>query len=108
MTLNNQPARVLWDTGAQFGYVTARRFTDGAPPRPGFTDFSPMFGDLDIPTAYTLPFTLAGHDLLEAVGPAPEIRGGGVSPVPMLAAYVATFLGYWIGAARPGGSANEQ
>ena len=83
VTLNNQPARVLWDTGAQFGYVTARRFTDGAPPRPGFTDFSPMFGDLEIPTAYTLPFTLAGHDLLETVGPAPEVRGGGVSPVPM-------------------------
>ena len=30
-------------------------------------------------------------------------RSPGVSPVPMLAAYVATFLGYWIGAARPGG-----
>jgi F0F1-type ATP synthase assembly protein I len=35
-------------------------------------------------------------------------RSPGVSPVPMLAAYVATFLGYWIGAARPGGPANEQ
>jgi F0F1-type ATP synthase assembly protein I len=35
-------------------------------------------------------------------------RSPGVSPVPMLAAYVATFLGYWIGAARPGGPADEQ
>jgi F0F1-type ATP synthase assembly protein I len=35
-------------------------------------------------------------------------RSPGVSPVPMLAAYVATFLGYWIGAARQGGPANEQ
>ncbi len=32
-------------------------------------------------------------------------RSPGVSPVPMLAAYVATFIGYWIGAARPGGPA---
>jgi F0F1-type ATP synthase assembly protein I len=35
-------------------------------------------------------------------------RSPGVSPVPMLAAYVATFLGYWIGAARPGGPAHKQ
>jgi F0F1-type ATP synthase assembly protein I len=35
-------------------------------------------------------------------------RSPGVSPVPMLAAYVATFLGYWIGAARSGGPAHKQ
>jgi F0F1-type ATP synthase assembly protein I len=35
-------------------------------------------------------------------------RSPGVSPVPMLAAYVATFVGYWIGAARLGGSAHKQ
>jgi F0F1-type ATP synthase assembly protein I len=35
-------------------------------------------------------------------------RSPGVSPVPMLAAYVATFLGYWIGAARTGGPAHKQ
>jgi F0F1-type ATP synthase assembly protein I len=34
-------------------------------------------------------------------------RSPGVSPVPMLAAYVATFLGYWIGAARSGGPARR-
>jgi F0F1-type ATP synthase assembly protein I len=34
-------------------------------------------------------------------------RSPGVSPVPMLAAYVATFLGYWIGAARSGGPAQR-
>jgi F0F1-type ATP synthase assembly protein I len=35
-------------------------------------------------------------------------RSPGVSPVPMLAAYVATFVGYWIGAARSGGRARKQ
>jgi F0F1-type ATP synthase assembly protein I len=35
-------------------------------------------------------------------------RSPGVSPVPMLAAYVATFVGYWIGAARLGGPAEKQ
>jgi F0F1-type ATP synthase assembly protein I len=35
-------------------------------------------------------------------------RSPGVSPVPMLAAYVATFVGYWIGAARTGGRARKQ
>jgi F0F1-type ATP synthase assembly protein I len=35
-------------------------------------------------------------------------RSPGVSPVPMLAAYVATFVGYWIGAARSGGPAHKQ
>jgi F0F1-type ATP synthase assembly protein I len=35
-------------------------------------------------------------------------RSPGVSPVPMLAAYVATFLGYWIGAVRSGGPAGKQ
>lgn len=83
VTLNGQPARVLWDTGAQFGYVTDRRFVDGAKPLPGFKDFSPMFGDLAIPQSYVLPFVLAGHDLLETVGEAPQAVGGGVSPVAM-------------------------
>jgi F0F1-type ATP synthase assembly protein I len=35
-------------------------------------------------------------------------RSPGVSPVPMLAAYVTTFVGYWIGAARLGGPAEKQ
>jgi hypothetical protein len=83
VTLNGQPARVLWDTGAQFGYVTDRKFVTGLKPQPGFKDFSPMFGDLDIPQSFTLPFSLAGHDLLEHVGEAPGTLGGGVSPVPM-------------------------
>jgi hypothetical protein len=83
VTLNGQPARVLWDTGAQFGYVTDRKFVEGAKPLPGFKDFSPMFGDLHIPQSYVLPFTLAGHELLETVGEAPQVRGGGISPVPM-------------------------
>ena len=83
VTLNGQPARVLWDTGAQFGYVTDRRFVVGAKPLPGFKDFSPMFGDLAIPQSYVLPFVLAGHDLLETVGEAPQVVGGGVSPVAM-------------------------
>lgn len=83
VTLNGQPARVLWDTGAQYGYVTDRKFVKGAKALPGFKDFSPMFGDLDIPQSYVPPFTLAGHDLLETVGEAPRALGGGVSPVPM-------------------------
>ena len=83
VTLNGQPARVLWDTGAQFGYVTDRKFVAGAKPLAGFHDFSPMFGDLDIPLSYVLPFTLGGHELLETVGEAPHVLGGGVSPVPM-------------------------
>jgi F0F1-type ATP synthase assembly protein I len=35
-------------------------------------------------------------------------RSPGVLPVPMLAAYFATFLGYWIGAVRPDGPAGKQ
>lgn len=31
-----------------------------------------------------------------------------VEPVPLLAAYVATFVGYWIGAARADGSTKQQ
>jgi hypothetical protein len=42
-----------------------------------------MFGDLDIPQSHVLPFKLAGHDLLETVGEAPQFVGGGVSPVAM-------------------------
>jgi F0F1-type ATP synthase assembly protein I len=34
-------------------------------------------------------------------------RSPGVDAVPLLAAYVVTFLGYWIGAARSGGSATQ-
>ena len=83
VTLNGHPARVLWDTGAQYGYVTDKKFVQGAKALTGFKDFSPMFGDLDIPAAYVLPFTLAGHGLLETVGEAPSVLGGGVSPVPM-------------------------
>jgi hypothetical protein len=55
----------------------------GKKAEPGFKDFSPMFGDLHIPQSYTLPFTLAGHDLHEHVGEAPSVLGGGISPVPM-------------------------
>ena len=83
VTLNGHPARALWDTGAQYGYVTDRKFVTGAKALTGFKDFSPMFGDLNIAQSYTLPFTLAGHDLLETVGEAPCILGGGISPVPM-------------------------
>lgn len=83
LKLNGQPARVLWDTGAQFGYVTDRKFVHGAKPLPGFKDFSPLFGDLDIPQSYVLTFKLAGHALHETVGEAPFVLGGGVSPVPM-------------------------
>jgi len=35
-------------------------------------------------------------------------RSPGIEPVPLLAAYVATFFGYWIGAARPGGPTNQR
>ncbi len=83
VTLNGHPARALWDTGAQYGYVTGRKFLTSKKAEPGFKDFSPMFGDMDIPVSYTLPFTLAGHDLLERFGEAPDILGGGISPVPM-------------------------
>ena len=83
VTLNGHPARVLWDTGAQYGYVTDKKFIAGKKAEPGFKDFSPMFGDLNIPQSYVLPFALASHELLERVGEAPSALGGGVSPVPM-------------------------
>jgi F0F1-type ATP synthase assembly protein I len=35
-------------------------------------------------------------------------RSPGVSPVPLLAAYVATSFGYWFGAARLGGPTKQQ
>jgi len=35
-------------------------------------------------------------------------RSPGIEPVPLLAAYVATFFGYWIGAARPVGPTKQQ
>ncbi|MEO0039110.1 MAG: hypothetical protein RIS38_58 [Verrucomicrobiota bacterium] len=81
--LNDRPARVLWDTGAQYGYVTEPRFLEDAEHVPGFRDFSPMFGDLEIPVAYVVPFSLGGHDLNETAGEAPRRLGGGVSPVAM-------------------------
>lgn len=34
-------------------------------------------------------------------------RSPGVEAVPLLAAYIVTFLGYWVGAARSGGSATQ-
>lgn len=83
LELNGHPARVLWDTGAQYGYVTDRPFFAGAPAQAGFKDFSPMFGDLPIPVSYVVPFHLAGHDLLEQVGEAPNVLGGGMAPIPM-------------------------
>ncbi len=81
--LNGKPARVLWDTGAQYGYVTSDRFLERTPALPGFRDFSPMFGDLDIPASYAVPFSLAGHDLVEVLGEAPHHSSGGLSPVAM-------------------------
>ena len=35
-------------------------------------------------------------------------KSPGIEPVPLLAAYVATFFGYWIGAARTGGPTKQQ
>jgi hypothetical protein len=74
VTLNNQPARVLWDTGAQFGYVADQKFVEGARALPGFQDFSPLFGDLHMRTSYVIPFRISGHEqtLFETVGEAPK------------------------------------
>lgn len=83
LTLNRHPARVLWDTGAQFGYVTDRKYVEGAQAKAGFQDFSPMFGAMSIPRSFVLPISLAGHDLHETVGEAPNALSGGVSPVAM-------------------------
>jgi hypothetical protein len=81
--LNGLAAKVAWDTGAQFGYVTDPRFTAGLKPLPGFHDFSPLFGDLDPETSFELPVELDGHAFTEHVATAPERDHGGVSPIPM-------------------------
>ncbi len=83
VSLNGLPARLLFDTGAQYGYVAEPRFTAGLHPLPGFEDFSPLFGDLRFPVSFKVPVTLAGLALSEHVAVAPEARLGGLSPVAM-------------------------
>ena len=83
ITMNGRKALALWDTGAQYGYFVDDRFCEGLKPLPGFRDFSPMFGSLDIPTSYHIPFAVHGVDLVEHCGPTPSLASGGLSPVPM-------------------------
>ena len=83
ITLNGRKALALWDTGAQYGYFAADHFSEGLQTLPGFKDFSPMFGPLDISRSYHIPFTFQGMSLVEHCGPTPTHGGGGLSPVPM-------------------------
>jgi hypothetical protein len=83
ITLNGRKALALWDTGAQYGYFVDNHFCEGLEPLPGFKDFSPMFGSLEITKSYHIPFTLHGMDLVEQCGPTPSQTCGGLSPVPM-------------------------
>jgi hypothetical protein len=83
ISLNGRKARALWDTGAQYGYVVDADYCSGLKPQAGFRDFSPMFGPMDIPRSYNIPFTYQGMRLTEQCGPSPDEVGGGVSPVPM-------------------------
>jgi hypothetical protein len=83
ITMNGRKALALWDTGAQYGYFVDDHFCEGLKPLPGFRDFSPMFGSLDIPKSYQVPFVVHGMDLVEHCGPTPSLTSGGISPVPM-------------------------
>jgi hypothetical protein len=81
--LNGHPAKVAWDTGAQFGYVADARFLAGLRPEKGFHDFSPLFGDLDPQESFEVPFELGQKSFTERVALAPEVGGGGISPLPL-------------------------
>ena len=83
INLNGRDALALWDTGAQYGYFVDDRFCEGLKPLPGFKDFSPMFGALELDRSYHIPFNLHGMDLVEYCGPTPAQACGGLSPVPM-------------------------
>ena len=85
ITLNGRKALALWDTGAQYGYFVDDHFCEGLKTLPGFKDFSPMFGSLEIPKSYHIPFAVHGLDLVEHCGPTPSLACGGLSPVPMRA-----------------------
>jgi hypothetical protein len=79
------PARAAWDTGAQLGYVTNWKYLRHGEPAEGFVDFSPMFGDIEVPSSHVARIVIDGHHLTERFGLAPDIRSGGMSPVPMKA-----------------------
>lgn len=82
-TLNRHEAWAVWDATAQFGFVANSKFVRGLKPQPGFQEFNPMFGNLEISQSFFMPFTLGGYDLIERVGKAPFINCGGVSPKAM-------------------------
>lgn len=71
--INGQRARMIFDTGAQFGYINGRHFIRGCADIGGFHDFSPMFGDMHLTESFNLPFTLAGQTFSERVALAPEV-----------------------------------
>lgn len=73
VTINQQLARVIFDTGAQFGYIVGERFTRGHDSVGPIQDFSPMFGDLNLPASFDLPFTLAGETFSERIAVAPAV-----------------------------------
>lgn len=81
--IHGHKTQVLFDTGAQFGYLTNPKFIQSSTTQPGFEDFSPLFGDLNVAVSYQLPLTIAGHSLFERFGLAPDHHCGGVSPLPM-------------------------
>ena len=83
VTLNGRKSRVMWDTGAQYGYITERTLAAGLPSIAGFQDFSPMFGQMDIPESFHLPFEFLDFRLVERFGVAPAQHGAGLAPVPM-------------------------
>jgi hypothetical protein len=79
-------ARVLWDTGAQYGYWLADRLPPELRKLPGFHDFSPIYTDLKAGDSYLLPVELGGHRYEERVAPAQGdlagfLRGHGLAGI---------------------------
>ncbi len=82
--LNGRSADVIWDTGAQFGYLTDRKFAEGVTPTDGFEDFSPLFGDIPAPESHIIPMVINGRNFTERFGLAPDsVNPSGLSPVSM-------------------------
>ena len=67
VTLNGQPARVLWDTGAQYGYVLRREFAECGEDDGAIEDYNPIMGKIHSP-AWRVPVDMHGVQFQERVG----------------------------------------
>lgn len=71
--LNGQPAKSIFDTGAQYGYVMDEKYGDEVHRTETFEDFSPILGDLRPTDAWKLGFKLGSESVEDVFGLAPDM-----------------------------------